>query len=147
MKRIFLTLSVLIAPLLHAQQSAAPATKPAPQAAAASAQAEAGEPRAKTSAAASRKPGAADRVDLDTTTITGNRELPKVLYIVPWKRSDIGDVIGRPVNSLLDEVLAPIDRDVFKRQITYYQALKPDAAGQTGPVGQSVTPAPLQGEK
>ena len=94
MKRIFLTLSVLIAPLLHAQQSAAPATKPAPQAAAASAQAEAGEPRAKTSAAASRKPGAADRVDLDTTTITGNRELPKVLYIVPWKRSDIGMLLG-----------------------------------------------------
>ena len=50
---------------------------------------------------------ALDRLELDTTQITGNRELPKVLYIVPWKRSDLGDLVGKPVNSLLDEVLDP----------------------------------------
>jgi hypothetical protein len=69
-----------------------------------------------------------DSLQLDTTQITGNRELPKVLYIVPWKRSDLGDLVGKPVNSLLDEVLTPVDRDVFKRQNRYYDALKPDAA-------------------
>ena len=58
----------------------------------------------------------------------GNRELPKVLYIVPWKRSDLGDLTGRPVNSLLDEMLQPVDRDVFRRENRYYEALKPDAA-------------------
>jgi hypothetical protein len=68
-----------------------------------------------------------------TTQITGNRELPRVLYVVPWKRSDLGDLAGRPANSLLDEVLSPVDRDVFKRQNRYYDALKPDAApGSTG---------------
>ena len=82
-------------------------------------------------------PGKAqDRLELDTTEITGNRELPKVLYIVPWKRSDLGDLVGKPVNSLLDEVLTPVDRDVFKRENRYYDALKPD---QTGP-GASATP-------
>jgi len=70
-----------------------------------------------------------DRIELDPTQITGNRELPKVLYIVPWKRSDLGDLTGRPVNSLLDEVLQPVDRDVFRRENRYYEALKPDAAG------------------
>jgi hypothetical protein len=70
-----------------------------------------------------------DRVELETTDITGNRELPKVLYIVPWKRSDLGDLVGKPPNSLLDEVLQPIDRDVFLRENRYYDALKPDAAG------------------
>jgi len=70
-----------------------------------------------------------DRVELETTDITGNRELPKVLYIVPWRRSDLGDLVGRPANSLLDEVLQPIDRDVFLRENHYYDALKPDAAG------------------
>lgn len=69
-----------------------------------------------------------DSIELDTTQITGNRELPKVLYIVPWKRSDLGDLAGKPVNSLLDEVLTPVDRDVFKRQNRYYDALKPDEA-------------------
>ena len=52
-----------------------------------------------------------------------------MLYIVPWKRSDLGDLTGRPVNSLLDEVLQPVDRDVFRRENRYYEALKPDAAG------------------
>jgi len=70
-----------------------------------------------------------DRVELETTDITGNRELPKVLYIVPWKRSDLGDLVGKPPNSLLDEVLQPIDRDVFLRENRYYDALKPDRAG------------------
>jgi hypothetical protein len=76
-----------------------------------------------------------DRLELDTTQITGNRELPKVLYIVPWKRADLGDLVGKPVNSLLDEVLAPVDRDVFKRENRYYRALTPvqPAAGNTVP--------------
>jgi hypothetical protein len=77
----------------------------------------------------------ADRLELDTTDITGNRELPKVLYIVPWKRSDLGDLTGRPVNSLLDEVLQPLDRDVFRRENRYYDALKPgETAARQGAV-------------
>jgi len=70
-----------------------------------------------------------DKMELDPTAVTGNRELPKVLYIVPWKRSDLGDLVGKPMNSLVDEVLAPVDRDVFKRQLRYYGALQPDRAG------------------
>lgn len=66
---------------------------------------------------------AIDQLDLGTTSITGNQELPKVLYIVPWKRSDLGDLVGRPVNSLLDEVLAPVDPEVFKRSLSYYETL------------------------
>ena len=61
-----------------------------------------------------------DRLELGRTEITGNLELPKVLYIVPWKKSDPGDLLGRPVNTLLDEVLAPIDREEFIRRIDFY---------------------------
>ena len=82
---------------------------------------------------------AQDKLELDTTQITGNRELPKVLYIVPWKRSDLGDLVGKPVNSLLDEVLAPVDRDVFKRQNRYYDALKPDDAKDAAGAAAGVT--------
>ena len=114
-----------------APAAAAPA---APASVAASAAPKAGV-QARTGAA----PGKSlDRLELDTTQITGNRELPKVLYIVPWKHSDLGDLVGKPVNSLLDEVLTPVDRDVFRRENRYYDALKPDAgkapaAGQAGP--------------
>ncbi|HMC14263.1 MAG TPA: hypothetical protein VKI18_01435 [Albitalea sp.] len=62
---------------------------------------------------------AQDRADIDRTQIIGNRELPKVLYIVPWKRPLPGDLSGRPVTSVLDEALAPVDRDVFRRQVQY----------------------------
>jgi hypothetical protein len=61
-----------------------------------------------------------DRLELGRTEITGNQELPKVLYIVPWQRSGPGDLMGRPVRTLLDEVLAPLDRGEFTRQVEYY---------------------------
>jgi hypothetical protein len=107
-----------------------------------------GAPSKRPAAAASRAPGRAmDRLELDPTQITGNRELPKVLYIVPWKRSDLGDLIGKPVNSLLDEVLAPVDRDVFRRENRYYEALKPDAPPGAPAPGRGTpteAPAPAQ---
>ena len=64
-----------------------------------------------------------DSIQLGRTEITGNQELPTVMYIVPWQKADPSDLIGRPVNTLLDEVLAPIDREEFIRQVDYYQDL------------------------
>ena len=83
---------------------------------------------AKTVAASGRMP--ADRLDLDVSVVTGNRELPKVLYIVPWKKAELGDLPEQPFNSLLDEALKPIDRDEFRLEVTYYSKLaeRPDAA-------------------
>lgn len=63
---------------------------------------------------------AEDRADLEGTQILGSRELPKVLVIVPWKPPLAGDLVGRPAASLLDEALAPVDRDVFRRQVGYH---------------------------
>ena len=76
----------------------------------------------RTPAAAPGRRAQNDRLDLDTTIVTGNRELPKVLYIVPWKKADLGDLPAQPFNTLLDEVLTPVDRDVFRREVTYYGA-------------------------
>ena len=112
----------------------------------ASAQSEAGEPRAATSkppsaaaakgpagAAGQKAPNASDRLELGTATVTGDREQPKVMYIVPWKRSDIGDLAGKPMNSLVDEILAPVDRDVFKREVVYYKAVQAEASQNGAP--------------
>jgi hypothetical protein len=68
-----------------------------------------------------------DRADMDRTKIIGNRELPKVLYIVPWKKPLPGELAGRPMVSVLDEALAPIDRDVFRRQVHYDAQIRPVA--------------------
>jgi hypothetical protein len=60
-----------------------------------------------------------DQADLDRSQIIGNRELPKVTYIVPWKKPGAGDLSGRPLVSVLDEALMPLDREVFRRQVRY----------------------------
>ncbi len=110
------------------------APQAAPQASAAPARDRAAPAQQQPAKAATARSGRAlDRLDLETTEITGNRELPKVLYIVPWKRSDLGDLVGKPVNSLLDEVLEPVDRDVFRRENRYYRALQPDSAEAAAP--------------
>jgi len=73
--------------------------------------------------AAASTPAAPDYLDLDPTAIRGNQELPKVLYVVPWKEPGPAALAGRPLNSLLDEVLAPVDREVFRRQMLYFNGL------------------------
>jgi len=115
----------------------------------ATAQSEAGEPRVNTShapagprAAPGQKPLNTDRLELGTATVTGDREQPKVMYIVPWKKSDIGDLAGKPMNSLVDEILAPVDREVFKREVLYYKAVHEDASQNGAPSHSS-----QQGEK
>ena len=99
-------------------------------------------PEARAPKAAGQKPGAVDRLELNTATVTGDREQPKVMYIVPWKSSDIGDLSGKPMNSLLDEALAPVDRDEFKREVVYFDVVKADRS-QNGTSGGT----PKQGEK
>ena len=64
---------------------------------------------------------AENRIELEGTSIVGNKELPKMLYIVPWKNSELPDMNAPPIESLVDEALAPVDRESFKRQIRYYQ--------------------------
>jgi hypothetical protein len=96
--------------------------------------------------AAVGKNTATDKLELQTATVTGDREQPKVMYIVPWKKSDIGDLSGKPMNSLLDEALAPVDRDEFKREVMYYQAVRADAsqngASAGGAAGSGAPPRP-----
>ncbi|MGZ5184736.1 MAG: hypothetical protein ACXWCO_06490 [Caldimonas sp.] len=76
-------------------------------------------PAAAAAASAAASVPTQDRAELERTQIIGNRELPKVLYIVPWKKPLPGDLTCRPPVSVLDEALAPLDRDVFRRQVQY----------------------------
>lgn len=60
-------------------------------------------------------------IDMTGTNIRGSSELPKVLYIVPWKKAELGDILMQAGVSMFDDELAPIDRDVFRRQVDYYE--------------------------
>lgn len=50
---------------------------------------------------------------------TGDQELPKVLYIVPWKDADIGAPVPPPQLSPEVFELRPVDRDSFRQQLRY----------------------------
>ena len=52
-------------------------------------------------------------------SIVGNDEAPKSLVIVPWKTSELGDTLD--LSRGLDDGRQPVDREVFKRQLDYYQ--------------------------
>jgi hypothetical protein len=56
---------------------------------------------------------------LSGMSIVGNDEAPKSLVIVPWKTSELGDTLD--VSRGLDDGRKPVDREVFKRQLDYYQ--------------------------
>ena len=112
---LLLILLVMLASAARAEE-AAPAAPPAE-----TAKPPAEEPAVKANPAA---PRTTDHLELDPTTITGNRELPKVMVIVPWKRAELGDLTGKPANSLLNEVLEPVDREVFRRELRYFEALE-----------------------
>ena len=85
---------------------------------------------------------AQDRAEIDRTQIIGNRELPKVLYIVPWKKPLPGQLSGRPVQSVLDEALAPVDRAVFRRQVDYNTQVQDRAQAAAAVVVAMPAPGP-----
>jgi hypothetical protein len=59
-------------------------------------------------------------------SIVGNDDAPKSLVIVPWKSSELGNALD--VSRVLGDGRQPVDRDVFMRELDYYQ-IRAAAAG------------------
>ena len=57
--------------------------------------------------------------EMSGMSIVGNDEAPKSLYIVPWNSSEIGGETS--LDTMLNDDDVPVDREVFKRQIEFYQ--------------------------
>jgi len=64
-----------------------------------------------------------DVVKIGGMSIIGNRELPKSLYIVPWKNSDVDSETDLS-RDLLNERAGVVDQDEFRRQLNYYDLSK-----------------------
>ena len=74
---------------------------------------------AQETAPASPAPAAAEPKALSGMSILGNQEAPKSLVIVPWKSSELGDGIG--VSRALDTRIRAVDKDVFMRELDFYE--------------------------
>ncbi len=109
------TTMILIALLAAGPLMAADA--PPKQAAAKAEKVAANDANAQNAKGTGAKPG--DAKTLAGISILGNQEAPKSLVIVPWKGSEIGDMPG--LSRLLDDSVQPVDKDVFMRELSYYQ--------------------------
>jgi hypothetical protein len=56
---------------------------------------------------------------LSGMSIVGNDEAPKSLYIVPWKKSEIGAQTG--LHMMLTERAVPVEREEFMRQLDLFE--------------------------
>ncbi|MFK5926979.1 MAG: hypothetical protein QM483_10145 [Desulfuromusa sp.] len=76
----------------------------------------------------SKEPGTQQTKALSGMSIVGNDEAPKSLYIVPWKSSEIG--VETSLGMMLNKDAVPIDRDVFKRQLDFYEVSNANKSGR-----------------
>ncbi len=56
---------------------------------------------------------------LSGMSILGNEEAPKSLVIIPWKSSEMGDDIS--LSDSLDDRARPVDKEVFLRELSFYE--------------------------
>jgi hypothetical protein len=123
LRTITLCLALLLNAVTVAADDAAPAGAPEPSKQAPKQPAatdDAKRDKAKTDGAA-KSTEAKPQGDVEMTgmSILGNDEAPKSLVIVPWKSSQLGDAPG--LSKLLDDATQPVDKDVFLRELAYYQ--------------------------
>lgn len=86
-----------------------------------------GEASTKADAPKAKAAPAGDMV-LSGLSILGNDETPKELVIVPWKSSQLADAPG--LSRLLDDSTQPVDKDVFMRELSYYELTTSDPDGE-----------------
>ena len=69
--------------------------------------------------ASGEEPAAGEEKLISGMSIVGNDEAPKSLVIVPWKSSELGTRLD--VSRMLDDGLRPVDKEVFMRELEYYE--------------------------
>ena len=79
----------------------------------------AGDGKADPAAAASEAAQPGGDVKMSGISILGNEDAPKSLVLVPWKSSQLADMPS--VSRLLDSTTQPVDKDVFMRELAYYE--------------------------
>ena len=83
--------------------------------------------------------GAEDTIYLEETVISGNQELPKVLYILPWREMAGQGLPVRTLNFEHASVMTPVYPADYKRQLDYRQQLKQRASDSAETPNQSTT--------
>ena len=87
-------------------------------------------------AAESAEKKAATTVVNLSTTVSGNQDQPKVLYIVPWKTPEVAAATRQNLQSQLLSVFSHVDRQALQRELKQYPTLadSDDGTGESAGV-------------
>lgn len=67
---------------------------------------------------------APDVVELETT-ITGSKQQPKVIYVLPWQQPEAPQALTQALERYLHQrPIAPLDREQFLRELHYRRQLQ-----------------------
>ena len=65
-----------------------------------------------------------DSIKLELVTVQGSRELPKVIYIVPWKRLETNAKDQKLIlHSLFQDAFDPLEPEAFERRVEIYKQM------------------------
>ncbi len=63
---------------------------------------------------------AEDSIDSSGTKIIGDSDMPKTLYIIPWKKPEPAPPPTRSMSEFANAALATLERDTLLRQMQYH---------------------------
>lgn len=67
---------------------------------------------------------AEDVIESEGRQSTGDAEMPKALYIVPWKKPALPVTASRPVTFFVNDALSSTDRESLDAQIAFHGLLQ-----------------------
>lgn len=63
---------------------------------------------------------AEEKITMDSLQVIGNKEMPNILYILPWQTAQLPTMVELPLSGLIQDALQPVDRESILRR-KYYQ--------------------------
>ncbi len=73
---------------------------------------------------------AEDVIESEGTRIIGDSDMPKALYIVPWKKPALPTLSSRPITPFVNSALSSINRDFLELRIKHYELFQADVMAE-----------------
>lgn len=64
-----------------------------------------------------------DKITMDSLQVIGNKEMPNILYILPWQTAQLPSMVELPLSGLIQDALQPVDRESMLRRKYYQQVM------------------------
>src|SRR6056297_2585520 len=74
---------------------------------------------------------AEENITMDSLQVIGNKEMPNILYILPWQTAQLPTMVELPLSGLIQDALQPVDRESILRRKYYQEVVVSSEPGRT----------------